>query len=113
MIEEMMREEAEREEWCSWAWDDVNDKELKLADVRAGRKEEVTFMINRGIWRIVHELECWEKTGKAPTTVKWVDTMKDGGLARCRLVARDFKGKGGETGRIYLRRPHRWRRRGY
>jgi hypothetical protein len=62
--------------------------------VRAGRKEEVTFMENRGIWKVVKESECWEKTGKAPTTVKWVDTMKEGGLVRCRLVARDFKGKG-------------------
>ena len=34
--------------------------------------------------------ECWEKLGKAPVTVRWVDTMKSDGV-RSRLVARDFK----------------------
>ena len=80
MIDEMMREEKETEEWCSWGWDDVNDKELDLKDVRAGRKEEVTFMEGRGIWTIRDVEECWKKTGKAPVTVKWVDTMKEGGF---------------------------------
>ncbi len=41
-----------------------------------------------------------EKTGKAPATIRWVDT-KNGGIermdVRSRLVARDFKG--GDKGR--------------
>ena len=55
MNEEIMKEEEEREEMCSWAWDDVNDEELNLTDVRKGRKEEVTYMIERGIWKEVDE----------------------------------------------------------
>ena len=41
--------------------------------------------------------ECWEKTGKAPTSTKWVDVNKgtaDRPEIRCRLVARDFKPRG-------------------
>ena len=32
-----------------------------------------------------------EKLGKAPVSIRWVDTMKSDGV-RSRLVARDFKG---------------------
>ena len=42
--------------------------------------------------------ECWRRTGKAPVSVRWVDTDKgvDGVVdVRSRLVAKDFKGKGG------------------
>ena len=75
-----------------WAWDDVHGKELKIEDVLAGRKEEVGYMQKRGIWSEVDVEECWRNTGKAPVSVKWVDTDK-GTEVRCRLVARDFKGK--------------------
>ena len=52
-------------------------------------------MEKRGIWHTVKIEECWDKTGKAPVSVRWVDVNK-GGLekmeVRSRLVARDFKG---------------------
>ena len=38
---------------------------------------------------------CWERLGKGPVSVKWVDTNKGtlvDMLVRSRLVARDFKG---------------------
>ena len=38
--------------------------------------------------------ECWEKTGKAPIGVKWVDTNKGDAVNpeyRCRLVAKEIK----------------------
>ena len=44
--------------------------------------------------------ECWRRTGKAPTSTKWVDVAK-GSDVRSRWVARDFKPKG-ETGRADL-----------
>jgi hypothetical protein len=75
-------------------FDDVNGGFLKLEDVRKGRAEEIGFMKNRRIWSEVQEEECWRVTGKAPVGVKWVDTKKGEGDIRCRLVARDFKGKG-------------------
>ena len=45
--------------------------------------------------------ECWDKTGKSPVSVRWVDTDKasQGLFARSRLVARDFKG--GDKDRRY------------
>ena len=42
--------------------------------------------------------ECWEETGKEPTSTKWVNINKgsedDEQDVRCRLVGRDFKPKG-------------------
>jgi hypothetical protein len=86
-----------REYWqeaSAFAWDDVNGGVLDLAKVREARKEEVDFMKEKKIWREVPVEEAWKVTGKAPVSVKWVDTMKSGGLVRCRLVARDFRMKG-------------------
>ena len=37
--------------------------------------------------------ECWNRTGAAPTSTKWVDVDK-GGAVRSRWVGRDFKKKG-------------------
>ena len=40
--------------------------------------------------------ECWDMTGKAPVTTKFVDLDKgteEHPDVRCRLVARDFKPK--------------------
>ena len=59
-------------------------------------------MEQREIWGLSPIQECWDKTGKAPVSVRWVDTNKGGDTAaeweiRCRLVARDVKG--GDKGR--------------
>jgi hypothetical protein len=84
-----------REYWHEeYAMDDVHGGQLDLSKVREARSEEVEFMKSRGIWREVPLQECWDTTGKPPVSVKWVDTMKQGGLVRSRLVARDFKTKG-------------------
>ena len=77
--EEMLRE----------ALDDVTGEGLDPKVVAASRKEEIDFMIKKGIWEVVDIEDCWASTGKAPTSVKWVDTKK-----RSRLVGRDFKPKG-------------------
>merc|ERR1711994_768137 len=68
---------------------------LPADKVREARYEEVDYMTNRGIWSEVSVQECWRKTGKAPVSVRWVDTNKGGAHEMCvrsRLVARDFKG---------------------
>ena len=64
------------------------------------RGEEVDYMTQRNIWSLRPIVECWQRTGKAPTSIRWVDTNKGGPgevVVRCRLVARDFAG--GEKGR--------------
>ena len=48
-------------------------------------------MQSRTIWSVKPISDCWEKTGRAPVTVRWVDVQKAEGV-RSRLVARDFKG---------------------
>ena len=52
-------------------------------------------METRGIWVLRPLEECWQKTGKKPVSVRWVDTNKGSGsevVVRSRMVARDFKG---------------------
>ena len=52
-------------------------------------------MQSRGIWKEVPTQDCWDKTGKGPVSVRWVDVNKGGEdkmEVRSRLVARDFKG---------------------
>ena len=82
-------------------------------------------MQKRGIWREVEVQECWDRTGKPPIGVRWVDTNKGSEVepeVRSRLVARDFKTKTGreqedlfaatpplEAGRIVLSKAATWR----
>ena len=57
-------------------------------------------MMGKSIWTLRPVAECWEKLGRGPTTVRWVDVNKGDRkviLVRSRLVARDFKG--GDKGR--------------
>ena len=78
------------------AWDDVKGGKLKVEGVKKARKEEVNYMIKRGIWKVVPTSECWKKTGRAPIGTRWVDTdegTEEAPDVRCRLVARDFKVK--------------------
>jgi hypothetical protein len=77
-----------------FAWDDVNGGVLDLEKVREARNEEVNFMKEKGIWQEASIEDAWRVTGKAPVSVKWVDTLKSGGIVRSRLVARDFRVKG-------------------
>ena len=60
------------------AWDDVHGGVLPLEKVEDVRKEEDGYMEGRGIWKLRPQVECWEKTGKAPVSVRWVDTNKGG-----------------------------------
>ena len=51
---------------------------MLIKEVKAARKEEVTYMESRGIWGLSPLQECWDKTGKAPVSAIWVDTNKGG-----------------------------------
>ena len=84
-------------------WDEgeyVDQKTGNLLDpalAREARLEEIAFMKKIGLYEEVPVEECWEKTGKAPTSTRWVDVNKgtvEKPDVRCRLVARDFKPKG-------------------
>ncbi len=72
------------------AWDDVKNEPADLESMVAARKEEVEYMCGKGVWTVVDIEESWQMTGRAPVSVRWVDTVKASG-ARARLVARDFR----------------------
>ena len=80
-----------------YAWDDVNNMEIPLDEVRAARKEEMGYMKNVK-FKVVKRSEAYNKTGKSPLSTKWVDTDKTHGTGkaeiRARWVARDFKPRG-------------------
>ena len=92
-IEEDSPELIDLEEEASQAWDDVQGGSLPVEAVREARKQEVGYMGQRGIWKVVPLAESWKNTGKAPVSVRWVDTNKgtpEEITVRSRLVARVF-----------------------
>ncbi len=56
-----------------WAWGDVLGGHLGEVKAAEARKEEVGYVVSKGIWREADEEECWRVTGKPPVTVEWVD----------------------------------------
>ena len=73
VVEQEMELEEEEERT---AWDDVKGGKLNVKDVEAARREEVGYMQKRGIWSETPIEECWQKTGRAPISIRWVDTDK-------------------------------------
>ena len=79
----------------STAADDLTGKVLDWDEVVKARLEEVEFLKRKGIFAEVPYDECMQKTGRKPTSVRWVDINKgteETPIYRSRLVARDFKG---------------------
>ena len=59
--------------------------------LRAGRKEEIDYMLSRGVYDVVDESECRQYQGR-PYTLKWVDRLKGEPVkCRSRLVVREIK----------------------
>jgi hypothetical protein len=97
---EVMQEE-EDEQPTTWEveqfFDEKTGRELEPKKVAEARKEEVGFMKRIVVYEDSEIDECWQRTGKAPITTKWVGTNKgtdEEQDVRMRLVARDFKTKG-------------------
>eukprot|EP00972_Heterocapsa_arctica_P091397 13485126-Heterocapsa_arctica.AAC.1 len=57
-------------------WDDVNGGELRLELVRKARGDELIEVDNREVYTKVPLAQCWEETGKAPISRRWIDTNK-------------------------------------
>ena len=76
-----------------WAWDDVRGGWLAREEVRKARLEEVGYMKEEKLWDVVPRSEA---EGQRIVSVKWVDTnygTEEQPEIRCRLVARDFRGR--------------------
>ena len=84
-------EKFEGEPWKTYV-DSRTGELLDPKQVQAAREEEIKEL-ERRVYVVADVGECWDKTGKAPIAVRWVDVHKGGGVHRSRLVAKDFKPK--------------------
>ena len=86
--------------------DDRTGKPLDPKKVREAREEELREL-ERRVFEVVDIQECWDKKGKDPIPVRWVDVDKGFGVHRSRLVAKDFKprSKVGDTEGLFAAMP--------
>ena len=66
----------------------------ELAKKRKARGEEIIEFHKHGVYRKVPIRESWEKTGKAPLAIRWIDINKgdaENEEYRSRLVAKEIK----------------------
>jgi len=75
-------------------WDDVKGGWLQPEGVQEARREEIEWMQHRKVFEVVKADLCWKDTGKAPMSLRWVDTNKGDSTRpryRSRLVAREVR----------------------
>ena len=74
--------------------DDMSKQVLKDSLVQEARAKELLYFNSKGVWRKRPRSEAFQKTGRPPITVRWVDINKGDELNpkyRSRLVARQLK----------------------
>ena len=54
-------------------WDDITGVELDPKLVEQARQEEIKTFKDMGVYVKAPIKECWDKTGKAPIGVRWID----------------------------------------
>ena len=75
-------------------YDNVTGRPLETQRVLEARAEEIKYYKDKTIYIKVPRAKCFEKTGKAPIRVRWVDVNKGDENEpnyRSRLVAMEFK----------------------
>ena len=85
--------QTEDEEFDEECWDDVNGRRLNAGKVRDAREVELKYFDDKKVGELVPIKTCWERIGKAPVTVRWIDHDKGTNGQenyRSRLVARQF-----------------------
>ena len=80
----------------SWGqyWDEVSNQKLEKSLVEDARLDEIKGLYQYGVYDKVKTEECWQKTGKAPIRVRWLDINKGDETNkeyRSRLVAQEIK----------------------
>ena len=76
--------------------DSVTGQQLEPALVRAARKLEMEYFESKQVWETRPRAEALARTGKAPISVRWIDTNTgddDSPNYRSRLVAREIRRK--------------------
>jgi hypothetical protein len=77
-------------------WDDVNGGYLKPDKVLAARAVELGWVHAREVYEKVPLAQCFERTGKGPLSLRFVDTNKGDDTCenyRSRLVVREIKAR--------------------
>ena len=80
--------------------DALTGETLPPALVEEARKRELEYFASKGVWHLRLREEAYRVMGKAPISVKWVDTNKqddENPLIRSRLVAREIRLPGQES----------------
>ena len=54
--------------------DDLTGQVLPAEPVRAARQKEMDYVKSKGLWVKKPIKDCWDRTGRPPVTVRWVDT---------------------------------------
>lgn len=75
------------------AWDDVSGAELDPEKVKKARAEEIEYTHKMQLYEEVPVRDCYNKTGRGPITVCWIDINKVDNQSpnyRSRLVAREI-----------------------
>ena len=74
-------------------WDELSGEPLDTERVIRARAEEIAEFRKREVYDKVPISQCWERTGKAPIGVRWVDINKGDSANpenRARLVAEEI-----------------------
>ena len=96
--EQMEVDDAMEIDWIDYSeekfYDAITAEELNPTLVKLARAEEIEYYRTMKVYSKVLRSMAWEKTGKAPIKVKWVDHNK--GTAECpqirsRLVAKEIR----------------------
>ncbi len=77
--------------------DSVTDQLLVAALVREARKKELEYFRKMSVWAKRRRSEAFQRMGKAPTSVRWIDTNNgddNNPEYRSRLVAREIRRRG-------------------
>ena len=72
-------------------WDSVNGSELSATEVRKVRQPEGEYLNKRRVVERVPHSTVKARACQEPVKVRWVDTLKDIGVHRSRLVAKDYR----------------------
>lgn len=75
-------------------WDEVTGKPLDAGGVKKARSEEMGHVHNVKEYTKVRIKMCWDRTGKGPIKVRWLDINKGDEVSReyrSRLVGQEFK----------------------
>ena len=102
------QEEAEELPEVEWV-EDRRQEELDPEKLKLGIQDEMEFMEKIKMFEDSTEEECWNRTGAAPTSTRWVSVQKtlDSGekIVRSRLVGRDFKDSHGTHEDLFAATP--------